>query len=131
MKDKEKETRRLPVALTDAEVLERAHALIEADEELDAIEKDKKDELERLKELKDDAIDRKRTARDAVKNKAEDRDVECEWEADWSAKEWRLKRKDTGEVVEAQTMSKEDLKLKLDFDDKGGNGKKSPRKGGK
>lgn len=113
----EKENRVLKVKLTDKEVLQKANELLEADAEVDRIDAERKEEMDRYKEMKEDALSKKRAARDAYKDGAEDREVECTWRPNWTAKQWELVRDDTGEIVEEVTMSEEDLQTRTNPDD--------------
>lgn len=106
-----KENRTLKVKLTDDEVLQRARDLIEADEEIERIDAEKKESAENFAEMKKEQLARKTKARGAVKDGEEDREVECQWEPDWKAKQWLLKRLDTGETIEASTMDADDLQI--------------------
>lgn len=103
------EKRTLKVKLTDKEILQRAKDLIEADEEIERIEEQKKESAENFSTLKKEQTERKKLARDAVKTGEEDREVDCKWEADWASKQWLLKRQDTGRTIEASTMDADDL----------------------
>jgi len=99
------ETRACPCALTEAERLEYGQEQSECELQ-----------YERLKAA---AAEISRTAREhaARRNKlahiidagVEERPIDCVWRADYTAKEWRLLRTDTGTTVESRTMTGADL----------------------
>lgn len=117
--ESEREMRGLQVKLSPKERAKRASEYAAADEKIDRLAEEKREEGARFKELIDDAVDRKNRLREAVKTGSEERDVECEWRPDWNAKEWLLHRLDTDEIVDRETMTASDLAPEFDYDGDG------------
>jgi len=118
----ERELRTLTVKLSAKERAKRADEFAEADEEIDRLAGEKKEEGARYNELIADAVEKKNRLRKEVRAGEEEKEVECEWRPDWTAKEWLLKRLDSGAVADRETMSRADLSPELDLEDGGGDG---------
>jgi hypothetical protein len=99
------ETRACPCALTEAESL--AYGREQSECEL------------QYERLKGEAAELSKTAREHAQRRnklahiidagVEERPIACVWRADYTAKEWRLLRCDTGTTVESRTMTGADL----------------------
>lgn len=107
------ETRTLPVTLTTDELLARGDGLARAhravrDEQ--AKQKAVKEEMkQRLEDLEGEVGKLARIVRD----KAEDRDVECRIVHDYLANAVQVVREDTGEVIEARAMTDRERQIGL------------------
>jgi hypothetical protein len=109
-------TRNVPFPLTDAEIALRAKAftdgLVECEMEEDRI---KNDSAARKK-----AVEIKRASlnvlREAVSTRKELRIVDCFKEPDLQSRAWRIRRKDTLEVVDLVPMSEEEVAKERQLD---------------
>lgn len=107
------ELRKLPVVLSDEEVLQRGEELARAIDELETYQAD---ERERVKDAADHVkLERKRIGDLAtvVRAHKEEREVQCEWEIDYEAGLKRLKRLDTHAVVESKVLEPDERQTKL------------------
>lgn len=100
-----KTTKKLPVRLSDDEVIERGKQLVEnirktgkAESEREAENKKRKAEIEALELITSKLVD-------IVEKGEEDRDVECELKKDFERGVVTVVRLDTGEVVETRPMT--------------------------
>lgn len=108
-----KETRSLPVSLTEEEFKIRASMLAsnieEHKERIESIKEAKKEMAEELKEMERQIG----TLSTVVDTKREYRSVQCTWIADYARCVWRLTRDDTGEEVDVESMTKGDMQEKI------------------
>ena len=110
-----KEMRRLPCKLTQAEFNGKALEFAQLDEELDQLEAKRKAANEGYKDRIGGVNARRSELRRIVVKREEERDVQCTWHADWASKSMLLRRDDTGEVVQARTMTAEEVQQHFDF----------------
>ncbi len=129
-RDKTTTTRELACKLDDNELHEFTEKFAEKDNELEQARSDAKAvAAEHKAKIDQIQVDRDKL-RSVVINKMVDRQIECTWEADWKAKQWKLVRNDTKQVIVRETMSKEDLQgnINLQAGMKKEKGKKKPGK---
>lgn len=107
------ETRTLPVTLTDSELLERGDQLARAHQAVTDEEARQKTEKERMKDALGELEGAVRRLARIVRDKAEDRDVECRIVHDYLANAVQVVREDTGEVIESRAMSDHERQLGL------------------
>lgn len=102
------ESRVLACRLTQTEFNERAMRLAKIEDDLSALEAEKKRQSDHYKGKIDGlAVERVELA-GVVRRQSEDRIVSCTWYADWIGKSMILRRDDTGEAVAARTMTAEE-----------------------
>lgn len=98
-----KELRKLPVMLTETEMTERRDRLAAREQELIAVEAEKKETMgefrERMKPIKADLA----SLSLAIVKRSEDREVDCEWRDSLVNGQLELVRLDTLEVIERET----------------------------
>jgi hypothetical protein len=111
----QREIRTLSCRLTQQEFAVRATEFAQLDRKLDELEAAKKAAVEGFKDKIGGVNDRRAVLRDTVITRAEDREVQCTWFADWASKSMLLRRDDTNEVVEARTMTPEEVQSHFDF----------------
>jgi hypothetical protein len=108
-----REMRTLPVRLSDDELLgygdEAARLFATAQAHEDRLGNLIKEERAEIAEQKSHALDLLRR----VREKHEDREVECERIADFGAKKLRVTRLDTGEVVQERALTFDELQGRL------------------
>ncbi len=114
-----REQRKLPCKLTQPEFNVKATEFAQADNELDELEAKKKKAMDDFKDLIGGVNARRSELRKIILLRSEQRDVSCTWHADWASKSMLLRRDDTGEVVEARTMTSEEVQGGFDFTDEG------------
>lgn len=107
-------TRSLPVPLTPEEFEAAAKDLAETDEEIETTEARKKLYNEGVKDKLGGLRSLKKELRTIVKNKAEDRDVDCKWFPDWIGRAMILRRLDTQEAVQTRTMTAEEGQMRIE-----------------
>jgi hypothetical protein len=114
------EKRELYCALTQPEFNVRAVEFAKLDDELDSLQVAKKAAGEDFKDRIGGVKARRAVLRRVVTERREKREVPCTWHADWASKSMLLRRDDTGEVVEARTMTGAEVQRGFDFtpDDK-------------
>lgn len=110
-----RETRSLYCALTQPEFNARATEYAKADQDLEALELEKKQVNDEIKDKIGGAVTEQRRLRRIVLERREKREVSCTWYADWASKSMLLRRDDTGEVVEARTMTADEVQKGFDF----------------
>lgn len=111
----DRETKSLPVKLTPEELAVRADELAVKVRELEEHETAKKEAARQMKDEQDRiefAVSR--LAR-IVRERSEDRDVDCEWQRNDARRTMDLVREDTGAVVEYRQMTTQELNLPLPF----------------
>lgn len=107
------EKRKLPVQLSELELLERGKQLADTVDQIAALEKRKAEFNAAItEELKAEKAQQAELAK-AVETGEELHKIRCEWTSDMGAKEWALHRDDTGEVIQRQTMTAEELQMSL------------------
>lgn len=114
-----KELRSLQCVLTQPEFNVRATEYAQADQELDRLEVERKSVNDDFKDRIGGVNAKRAKLRRVVIDRREPRDVECTWHADWASKSMLLRRDDTGEVVEARTMTAEEVQASFEFTDEG------------
>mgnify|MGYP001078115457 CR=1 FL=1 len=125
MKEHERqETRSLLVPLTHDEYLDRARKLAAIDDELVVLETERKAALDGFKNRKGEVLTRKLALNSAVRTGEEERDIDCEWQENFSQKCWQLVRLDTSEVVDTIAMTVDELQQKIPGTEDAGAGKK-------
>ncbi|MCK5643253.1 MAG: hypothetical protein KAJ19_20760 [Gammaproteobacteria bacterium] len=128
MEHGEKETRPLEVKLTEKEFHKRVKEYAKLDKQIEEVEEEKKEANAEFKERIDALKENHTELREVVRTEKEERDIDCEWEADYEHSRWLLKRKDTGKTVESNIMTPDDLQGGLKDDD--GKDMRSGAKGG-
>lgn len=107
------ETRNLPVALTkdefEVKAAEFAASHVELKEREESIKEAKKAMADEIKQMEKHLS----VLAHIVDTRRELRTVPCTWRADYARNLWRLSRDDTGEEVETDTMSSNDLQGEL------------------
>lgn len=115
MNRRNKETRQLPVKLTDEEFKlrssELASAIVEYREREESIKDAKKAFSDELKKMQTEL----NILADIVDQRRELRTVPCSWFADYQRNMWRLTRDDTGTEVASVTMTSNELQEDLDW----------------
>lgn len=118
-------TQLLPVKLTETEIKERGRKLAHLYEEIEIAEIGKaaaarasKDRIETL-QAEAGAIAR------VIRSGQEDREVQVQEEKDYSEGVCRMKRLDTGEVVETRAMTPQELQRPLPIDEGEKKGKRA------
>lgn len=107
----------LPVDLTDQELLVRGAELAAAadrvrlkEEEIKEVRASMRADLDELELAHSELVK-------VVRNKRENRDVECRWEPDYARKVWMLFRCDNDERVAVEAMSEHDLQTRIIYED--------------
>lgn len=121
----QKETRKLACRLSQAEFNVKATEFAQLDDEREQLVADKKASAEAYKDRIGGVNARRAALRRVVINREEMRDVQCTWHADWAGKGMLLRRDDTGEVVEARTMTPDEVQTGFDYT---GKDKQLPKK---
>ena len=114
-----KETRRLHCALTQEEFNIRATEHVGVLRGIEILEGKAKRVAEQFKERMAGERAKARTLRLAVQDRRELRDISCTWHSDWASKSMLLRRDDDGTVVEARTMTADEVQRGFDFDGPG------------
>ncbi|MCK5236445.1 MAG: hypothetical protein KAR06_05600 [Deltaproteobacteria bacterium] len=109
----------LPVKLTQEEVLHYSKELAKETQDLEEIEKRKKDVMadfgsQILKHKSEVGVLSRK-----ISTGEEYRDIECEWNFDWKDGRKRLYRTDTGELLQTDKISDYERQQKLDLDEAG------------
>lgn len=108
-----REFRTLPVRLSDDELLaygdEAARRMATADSEEDALRLDVKERKKQIEQKRAQAKDLLR----CVREKHEDREVECERVANFGTRQLIVARLDTGEVVQTRALTHDELQGRL------------------
>lgn len=112
----DKETRTLQAELSEEELHSRIQAYADLDGQIEQTEQEKKENADGYNETLKDLREQRKDIRAEVVSEKQDLEVDCVWEGDYPHSRWELKREDTGEVIETDTMTKEELQAKLDFD---------------
>lgn len=116
--------RSLLVRLDPQQLKERSAAMAACEIRIEALQLERSSVGTRIKSQVDE---RKRLAH-VVEAEHEEQPVTCEWEPDYTAKMWRLRRTDTSEVVETQPMTAADLQTSFpDARPTNDNGRPQPR----
>ena len=126
-----KEARQLKVKITKEEFADRARELATIEDQLSAIDQQKKDANDEFKRQKGTIVSRKVALVGAIKDGEEDREVHCEWQENWKQKCWNLVRLDSGKTVDNMAMSAKDLQGNLPGTDGKGKGKDKDKDDGK
>jgi len=109
-------TQMLPVKLTDDELLQKGEELADAHEELveanGELKKNQDYLKNRIKGIQADISDLIR----ALKNKTEDREVDCEERPDYESGNMQTVRLDTGEVVYTRPLIDSEKQMQIDDD---------------
>ena len=109
----------LAVSLTDEEVLEKARSLAHLQQELEAVEQEKKAEAQKFKDrienIEGTIASRAKEIRDGV----EFRNVECELRFDWDTNTARTVRLDTMEVINERAITAAERQMGFDADEEG------------
>lgn len=113
-----KEMRRLACKVTQAEFNAKATEFAQLDEQLDALEGEKKAVVEDFKNRIGGVNAKRAELRAIVMRREEVRDVQCTWHADWASKSMLLRRDDTKEVVQVRTMTADEVQQHFDYTDK-------------
>lgn len=109
-------TRKVPFALTDTEVAMKAKALVDMEMDIEAEEQAIKDDAKNRKAELDITRAKLRVIRECVFTRKELRVVDCEREADLDNRTWRIRRKDTLEVVDLVPMTAEEVAKERQLD---------------
>lgn len=109
------EKRQLYCKLTQVEFIERATEFARLSSEVDEIDVERKAVAKGFKDRIGGVHARMAVLRGAVKERREKRDVACSWHADWASKSMLLRRDDTGEVIDARTMTADEVQQGFDF----------------
>lgn len=120
-----KELRQLSCRLTQHEFNVRATEFAQLDEQLEALEAERKASNDSFKDRIGGVNAKRAELRVVVMTRAEERDVECTWHADWAAKSMLLRRDDTQEVVQVRTMTADEVQQHFDYT---GQDKQLPKK---
>ncbi len=108
-----REMRTLPVRLADDELLgygdEAARLFAAAQHEEDALREHAKETRGFIEQKREHALELLRR----VREKSEDREVECERTADFATRKLRVIRMDTGEVVQERALTFDELQGRL------------------
>lgn len=116
----DKITRSFAIVLTPQEIMLHAHSMASRDQAVSALEEKAKADAKRWKDEIGGERSQMRKHSLAITKGSEDRDVVCEWFADYTAKQFVLVREDTGAVVDARTMTAEELQVGLGLEEGGG-----------
>lgn len=108
-KEREVETRDLPVKLTDAELLERADRMSAAELEIEGLQLERTQVTTKINDCKKE---RKQLAH-TIDSGTEERPVRCVWHEDFNKNVFRLKREDTAEEIDSRPMTALDRTGKL------------------
>jgi hypothetical protein len=111
IEDGQKCLKLLPCKLTETEVAERGEQMAEC--EL-AEEKLKAERRQLNGQITVQVRERARLGH-IIDNKEEDREIECKWISNYASNQWLLIRQDTGQQVDAVTMTGRDLQGSLSF----------------
>lgn len=114
---RESETRELEYELHPAEIMDKAKELADMESKLSALEADRKSMMTKFKFLKSDLEETRRELSKAVTTGVGTKEVECEWVPMWKQQQWVLQRTDTGDIIEQETMTKDDLQTSIPEDD--------------
>jgi len=109
----QKDTRSLPVELTEQELQAIAWKMARIDESIDETEEEQKRVSGGYKSKVASMQAQKNVYRRTVLDKKEYRDVECSIEFDYGHQEVITTRDDTDEEIERRTMTKDELQLEL------------------
>lgn len=114
------EIKKLPCRLTQEEFNVRATEFASLDGKLDELEAERKRQNDAIKDEIGGVNSERARLRKIVLSRVEERDVPCTWHADWASKSVLLRRDDTGEVVQARTMTADEVQTSFDLtsDDK-------------
>ena len=105
----------LPVKLTADERAQKAHRLAQAVQEADDLEAEL-GEVKRTFKNRDEALQMEiRLLGRLVRDGVEDRPIECEERANWSAVTMETYRLDTGALVNFRPMTREERQRELDY----------------
>lgn len=109
-------TRKVPFPLNDTEVAMKAKTLVDIEMEIEAeeeaIKRDAKDRKAQLDIRRAEMM----VIRKAVFTRKEERVVDCFREADLASRTWRIRRKDTLEVVDLVAMTAEEVAKERQLD---------------
>jgi len=119
-------TRPLLCKLTDAELRERGDQIAAAELRADVLKAERK----RLNAAIREQTDLRAMLAKVIDDRAETREVTCEWRPDYKRKQWGLYRGDSGEQLpESREMTEADMQERLPFGDAPkGKGKKKAAK---
>lgn len=112
-----KEVRVLDCRLSKKEFIVRSTEFAQLDKDLEAVESEKKIAMDDFKDRTGGINARRLVLRRQLLTRMEKRDVQCTWHADWASKSMLLRRDDTGDVVEARTMTVDEYQLGFDLTD--------------
>lgn len=108
-------TRPLQCKLSDAELRERGDQIAAAELRADVLRAERK----RLNASIREQTDLRAQLAKVIDDRAETREVTCEWRPDYRKKQWGLYRSDNGELLpESREMTAEDLQERLPFEGK-------------
>lgn len=99
------ETRACPVALTERERVAYGDEIAECELQVERL----KAESAALSKVSREHALRRNKLSHIIDSGVEERPIDCVWRADYTAKEWRLLRCDSGSTVESRTMTGADL----------------------
>lgn len=108
-----KETMRLPVLLTDAERLEFADMLAEANQRVDEAEHNKKSMMKQMQAEIDQAVARRERINDIVASKTEYREIDVEVKHDYENGRVLHTRVDSGEVIMNRPMTQKERQTSM------------------
>lgn len=106
-------TRRLKCRLTDDEILERGQQLANAEHAWQKTEEERKETNAEFKESLDTIDARIAALTKAIRDRVEERDVECEVRPDYRVGKNLVIRIDTEETVEALDMTEAERQMEL------------------
>jgi hypothetical protein len=113
--DREYITRELPVTLTEVELLQKAKELAKLQQDKVSHEEQAKSSAATFKDrIAGAQLSINILSRD-ISNGYEQRTVECYWDFDYAAREKRLIRADTCEMVKKQTLSADEMQKEMDL----------------
>lgn len=122
-KGRETEVRKLPVKLTEPELLKRGDEMAACELEIEK----QKGVLGGVNSEIKKATKRRKELGHVIDSGTETRDVRCEWIEDFPKNVWRLVRQDTGDEVDSRPMSANDRVGKLPFESRGDDMPPPPR----
>lgn len=110
-----KEVRNLHCKLTIEEFCDRSTRLAQLEQEIVAAETARKQAADEHKAQLGGLTHSRSELAKIVRSQHEVRTVDCTWHADWAGKSMILRRDDTGEAVEARTMTPEEMQMGFGF----------------
>lgn len=110
-----KEIRTLACKLTQDEFNDRSTKLANLEQDIVSVETERKRVADDFKDRIGGLTHTRAEVARIVRQQYEHRTVDCTWHADWAGKSMILRRDDTGEAVEARTMTPEEMQMGFGF----------------